>query len=76
MSHPVDYPLTLKELEVAIRIKAHQMNEELNNEFYSYDSSAYEFIDITSINNYQLLMFRCPKSRSTISLKIKKRKIL
>lgn len=76
MSHTAGHPFTLKDLEEAIKVKAHQMNDELNVEFYSYDAPAYEFIDITSINNYQLLIFRCPKSRSTISLKIEKGKLL
>ena len=71
MSRSMIQPLTLKDIEKAILKKVQDRNEELNNEFYSYDVKEYEFIDVTTINNYQLLLFRCPKSRSTISLKIK-----
>ena len=71
MSISVIQPLTLDNIEKAILKKVQDRNEELNNEFYSYDVKEYEFIDVTTINNYQLLLFRCPKSRSTISLKIK-----
>ena len=71
MSRSMIQPITLKDIEKAILKKVQDRNEELNNEFYSYDVKEYEFIDVTTINNYQLLLFRCPKSRSTISLKIK-----
>ena len=61
---------TLKELEHAIYKKAHERNIELNNEFYSYDAEKYEFIDINTYPDYKLLLFRCPKSKSTFSIKI------
>jgi hypothetical protein len=62
---------TLKELEQAIKNKARERNKELNDEFYSYDADQYEFVDINSFPKYKLLLFRCPKSKSTVSIKIK-----
>jgi len=64
------HPLSIKNLEKAIIDKAHQRNEELHKEFYSYEAQEYEFVDINSFPNYKLLLFRCPKSKSTVSIKI------
>lgn len=63
-------PLTIKNLEQAIINKAHERNDELKKEFYSYDAEQYEFVDINNFTNYKLLLFRCPKSKSTVSIKI------
>ncbi len=65
------FPLSIKNLEQAIINKAHERNEELDKEFYSYDAEQYEFVDINNFSNYKLLLFRCPKSKSTVSIKIK-----
>ena len=65
------HPLSIKNLEKAIVDKAHKRNEELHKEFYSYDAEEYEFVDINNFSNYKLLLFRCPKSKSTVSIKIK-----
>ena len=70
MSRSLIQPLTLKDLEKAILKKAQNRNEELNIEFYSYDVKEYEFIDVNAFTDYKLLLFRCPKSKSTVSLKI------
>jgi hypothetical protein len=70
MSRSLIQPLTLKDLEKAILKKAQNRNEELNIEFYSYDIKEYEFIDVNAFTDYKLLLFRCPKSKSTVSLKI------
>ncbi len=72
MSISVIQPLTLDNIEKAILKKVQDRNEELNNEFYSYDVKEYEFIDGNAFTDYQLLLFRCPKSKSTVSLKIEK----
>lgn len=70
MIKPILNPMTLKNLEQAIINKAHERNEELNREFYSYKAEEYEFIDVNAFTDYKLLLFRCPKSKSTVSLKI------
>ena len=70
MSKSLIQPLKLKDLEKAILKKAQNRNEELNIEFYSYDIKEYEFIDVNAFTDYKLLLFRCPKSKSTVSLKI------
>ena len=64
------HPLSIKNLEKAILDKAHKHNKELHKEFYSYDAEQYEFVDINNFPNYKLLLFRCPKSKSTVSIKI------
>ncbi len=64
------HPLSIKNLENAIVDKAHKRNKELHKEFYSYDAENYEFVDINNFTNYKLLLFRCPKSKSTVSIKI------
>jgi len=64
------HPLSIKNLEKAIIDKAHKRNEELDKEFYSYDAESYEFVDINNFTHYKLLLFRCPKSKSTVSIKI------
>lgn len=64
------HPLSIKNLEKAIISKAQERNEELNKEFYSYNAEDYEFVDINNFSNYKLLLFRCPKSKSTVSIKI------
>ncbi len=66
------HSLSIKNLKKALIDKARQRNEELNKEFYSYDAEQYEFVDINSFTNYKLLVFRCPKSKSTVSIKIGK----
>jgi len=65
------HPLSIKNLEKAIIDKAHQRNEELHKEFYSYEAQEYEFVDINTFPAYRLILFRCPKSKSTVSIKIK-----
>ena len=45
-------------------------NEEMHNGFYFYDAGQSERVDINSFQNYKLLLFRCPKSKSTVSIKI------
>ncbi len=62
--------LSIKNIEQAIIEKAHLRNKELKNEFYSYDAEQYEFVDINNFTSYKLLLFRCPKSKSTVSIKI------
>ena len=64
------HPLTIKSIELAIVEKAKKFNEEMHNEFYSYDAEQYEFVDINSYPDYKLILFRCPKSKSTVSIKI------
>ena len=66
-------PLQLKELKKAILQKVKIKNKELNNEYYSNNVEDYEFVDINDFTDYKLLLFRCPKSKSTVSLKIKRR---
>ncbi len=65
-------PFSIKNIEQVILNKAYERNEELHNEFYSYDAEEYEFVDINNFSNYKLLIFRCPKSKSTVSIKIGK----
>ena len=72
MSRSLIQQLTLNDIEKAILKKAQNRNEELNNEFYSYDIKKYEFVDVNVFTDYKLLLFRCPKSKSTVSLKINK----
>ena len=65
-------PLSIKNLKKDILIKALERNDELHKEFYSCNADEYEFVDINNFPNYKLLMFRCPKSKSTLSIKINK----
>jgi hypothetical protein len=74
MTKTLVHPLTLKELKKAILQKAQIRNNELNKQFYSINVEEYEFVDINVFPNYKLLLFRCPKSKSTFSLKINKNK--
>ena len=64
------FPATIKNLELAIINKAHKRNHELQKEFYSYEAESYEFVDISTYPTYRLMLFRCPKSKSTVSIKI------
>ena len=61
---------TIKNLKKAIREKAENRNRELNKDFYSNNPDDYEFVDINSYDSFKLLLFRCPKSKSTVSIKI------
>ena len=70
MSRSTIQTLTLNDIEKAILKKAQDRNEELNNAYYSYDIKQYEFVDVNVFTDYKLLLFRCPKSKSTVSLKI------
>ena len=74
MQRSVIHPFSLRDIESAILKKVKARNEELNNEFYSYDIKEYEFIDVNVFADYKLLLFRCPKSKSTVSLKINNKK--
>lgn len=70
MKKPGALPLTIRNLEQAIIQKAHHRNDELKREFYSYDAGSYEFVGINTFQGYKLILFRCPKSKSTVSIKI------
>ena len=70
MVNTAGHPLSIKSIKQAIIAKAHQRNKELKKEFYSYDAEAYEFVDINTFRSYRLILFRCPKSKSTVSIKI------
>ncbi len=70
MSRSTIQTLTLNDIEKAIWKKAQDRNKELNNAYYSYDIKQYEFVDVNVFTDYKLLLFRCPKSKSTVSLKI------
>ena len=70
MAKSLVQPLTLKELKKEILQKAQSRNNELHKQFYSIDVEEYEFVDINIFPDYKLLLFRCPKSNSTVSLKI------
>ena len=64
------FTATIRNLESAIIKKARERNQELQKEFYSYDTASYELIDISTYPTYRLMLFRCPKSKSTVSIKI------
>jgi len=70
MSNASNHSLTFKSLEQAIEQKVRLRNKELKAEYYSYDIQQYEFVDINTYPGYRLLLFRCPKSNSTVSIKI------
>jgi hypothetical protein len=70
MTHATIQPLTLKELKKAILEKAQSRNVELNIDFYSDNVEAYEIVDVNVFTDYKLLLLRCPKSKSTVSIKI------
>jgi hypothetical protein len=70
MKHETMQPLTLKELKKAILKKTQSRNMELNIDFYSDNVEAYEIVDINVFTDYKLLLLRCPKSKSTVSIKI------
>jgi hypothetical protein len=68
MTESLTHQPTLKELKKAILEKAQNGNLELKKEFYSIDAEAYEFVDVNVFDDHKLLLFRCPKSKSTVSL--------
>jgi hypothetical protein len=70
MSIMLTQSLTLKDIEHAILKKVDHRNKEMNNNYYSDAIKDYEFIDINIYPDHKLLLFRCPKSKSTVSLKI------
>jgi hypothetical protein len=72
MTKDAIHPITIKNLELALANKARQRNHELKKEFYSYEVESYEFIDINTFPTYKLFLFRCPKSKSTVSIKVNK----
>ena len=65
-------PIKLIDLKKAILEKAQIRNKELKKEFYSKNADEYEFVDVNVFSDYKLLLFRCPKSKSTVSLKVEK----
>ena len=73
MTQSIIQPLTLKELKKVILEKTQSRNKELNIDFYSDNVEAYEIVDMNVFTDYKLLLLRCPKSRSTVSLKINTR---
>jgi hypothetical protein len=73
MTQSIIEPLTLKELKKVILEKTQNRNQELNIDFYSDNVEAYELVDINVFTDYKLLLLRCPKSRSTVSIKINTR---
>lgn len=70
MTNSFVQPLTLKDFKEAILEKAQNRNKELKKEFYSNNPEEYEFVDINVFPDYKLLLFRCPKSKSTVSIMI------
>ncbi len=64
-------PLTLRELKTAVIAKAQTRNRELQKNFYSENPEEYELVDINVFPDHKLLLLRCPKSKSTVAIKIK-----
>ena len=61
----------LMELLHAIELKAIEQNNELGHDFYSINASDYQFAETVKYETYTLMLFTCPKSNSTIAVKIK-----
>ena len=60
----------LKELIKAIEVKAIEQNNELGRDFYSVNAAEYLFSESVKYETFTLMLFTCPKSNSTISVKI------
>jgi len=67
---PISGSFKLKELYAAIGTKARERNQEIKRDFYSLNASEYAYEDIIEYETYKLMLFVCPKSKSTISIKI------
>ena len=65
-------PFKLHDLHQLIAQKAKEQNTELGQEFYSLDVENYSYVDSTNYDTYELMTFKCPKSKSTISVKVRK----
>jgi hypothetical protein len=64
--------MSIGDIEKEIIKKARKRNKELESEFYSYNAKQYEFVDLSTYPDFKLILFRCPKSKSTVSIKIEK----
>jgi hypothetical protein len=67
---------TLREIQHSVITKAQVRNRELGKDFYSENPEEYELVDINEYADHKLILLRCPKSKSTVSIKIKKGKML
>ncbi len=67
---PLSKSFKLKELYAAIETKAGQRNREIEQDFYSLNASDYSYEDTIDYKTYKLMLFVCPRSKSTISIKI------
>jgi hypothetical protein len=65
-------PFKLQQLHQLIEQKAKERNTELAQDFYSLDAKNYSYVDSTAYDTYELMTFICPKSKSTISVKVSK----
>ena len=61
----------LKELIQAIEVKAVEQNNELGRDFYSINAAEYLFSETVKYETFTLMLFTCPKSNSTVAVKIR-----
>ncbi|KAA3616978.1 MAG: hypothetical protein D8M58_04730 [Calditrichaeota bacterium] len=63
-------PFKLQALHQLIEQKAKERNAEIGSDFFSLSGIDYSYVDSTIYETYELMTFVCPKSKSTISIKI------
>lgn len=73
MKNSLKTPFKLHDLNELIEQKAMKRNEELGQDYYSLIGMDYAYTDTTVYDNYELMTFICPKSKSTISIKVSKK---
>ena len=61
----------LKELIEAIEVKAVEQNDELGRDFYSVNAAEYIYSETVKYETFTLMFFTCPKSNSTVAVKIR-----
>lgn len=60
----------VQSLHRLLQEKAREANAKLGFDYYCDDPKAYVFVDTVKIQRNALMIFFCPKSRSTLSVRI------
>lgn len=63
-------PLPEEHIRGLIQKKASEANQKLGFEYYSDDPKAYVYVDTVNIRGSNLMIFLCPRSRSSLSVRI------
>ena len=73
MKNSLTTPFKLQALHQLIVQKAKERNAEIGSDFLSLSGMDYSYVDSTIYSTYELMTFICPKSKSTISIKVNKK---